>query len=245
MKSKIFPVQINDFSPLTAELSEYFRSQEHEVQLLPFPGGQVLQAQRETTFGALTGQSSALTIKLEWDSQGVKVEIGSSKWIDKAAVGIISYAIMPILAIFPIIGAYNQYKLSEDTWRIIEAFFARYLPTYGYSAGYNAGNYNAGNYNAGGAGNYSNPHTANPGPSSQNAYRQGNYNSSNYSQGSYNQGSWAGGANCPSCQAAIAPYAVYCSRCGNRVGQTTTVCTQCGNLNQPGSQFCYSCGGKF
>src|SRR5262249_31170265 len=96
-------------------------------QIIPVGGATVLQAQKETTFSAITGQSSALTIKVMTQAQGTLVEIGSSKWIDKAAVGMIGFVILPVLAIIPMIGVYNQYKLGEDAWRIIDSFVARAL----------------------------------------------------------------------------------------------------------------------
>jgi len=38
----------------------------------------------------------------------------------------VGFLFMPVLAIFPLIGAYNQIKLSEDAWRIINAFMSRH-----------------------------------------------------------------------------------------------------------------------
>src|ERR1051326_1104517 len=125
MKSKLYSIQNLRTDQLLAELENFFASQGHQVQILPINGGQVLQAQKETTFSALTGQSSALTIKVIQDAYGTRAEIGSSKWIDKAAVGVIGYVILPPLILIPIIGMYNQYKLGEDAWRIIDSFVAR------------------------------------------------------------------------------------------------------------------------
>jgi hypothetical protein len=125
MKQKLYSINNLNISALLSELEQFFKQQGHQVQILPLNGGQVLQALKESDFSALLGQSSALTIKAIPEAQGLRVEIGSSKWIDKAAVGMIGYVIMPVLAIIPMIGMYNQYKLGEDAWRVIDAFVAR------------------------------------------------------------------------------------------------------------------------
>lgn len=125
MQSKLYNVRNIDSDQLMAALEHFFHMQAHQVQVLRIGGGLVLQAQKESTFSTLTGQSSALTIKVMTEEAGTRVEIGSSKWIDKAAVGVLGYVIMPVLAIFPIIGLYNQYKLGEEAWKIIDAFMAQ------------------------------------------------------------------------------------------------------------------------
>src|ERR1051325_3230867 len=125
MQNKLYRVTNANVNALMAELEQFFRMQGHQVQVIPVNGSQILQALKETTLSTITGQSSALTIKVTAEQTGTRVEIGSSKWIDKAAIGVIGYVIMPLLAIIPIIGAYNQYKLSEDAWHIVDAFMAR------------------------------------------------------------------------------------------------------------------------
>jgi|SRR6185369_15285593 len=125
MQSKLYPVTDLDVVALLTELENFFKMQGHQVQVLQIGQGHVIQAQKETTFSTLTGQSSAMTIKIMTEPNGTRVEVGSSKWIDKAAVGVIGYVFMPVLAIFPLIGAYNQMKLGEDAWRIVNAFMSR------------------------------------------------------------------------------------------------------------------------
>jgi hypothetical protein len=126
MQSRLYSVNDLNFSPLLAELENFFHVQGHQVQTLAVGSGHVVQAQKETTLSAITGQSSALTIKIMPEPNGTRVEIGSSKWIDKAAIGLVGYVIMPVLAIIPLIGFYNQYKLGEDAWRIVNSFMSRH-----------------------------------------------------------------------------------------------------------------------
>jgi hypothetical protein len=128
MQTKLYPVIDLKVGPLLTELENFFRMQGHQVQVLQIGNGHILQALKETTLSAITGQSSALTVKIAPEPNGTLVELGSSKWIDKAAMGVIGYVIMPVLAIIPLIGAYNQFKLGEDVWRIVNAFMARNQP---------------------------------------------------------------------------------------------------------------------
>lgn len=127
MQTKKYPVGNPNFIELAAELEKFFKMQGHQTQSFPVGNGYLVQAQKESTLSNILGQSSALTVKIVSDVNLTIVEIGSSKWIDKAAVGVIGFVIMPVLAIIPMIGAYNQYKLAEDAWKIVDAFMDRQL----------------------------------------------------------------------------------------------------------------------
>lgn len=236
MKNKIYSVELQA-ATLLAELENFFRIKGHQVQTVPISGGQILQALKESTLSALTGQSSALTIKVMPVVQGTMVEIGSSKWIDKAAAGVIGYVLLPPLILFPLIGMYNQMKLAEEAWRIIDSFAARaqsgnyppgYAPGYpppGYAPGYAPG-YTGGQNPGGYAGQ-------NPG---------------------YTPGSWAGGQTqqptgqtCINCRSWLTPGSSFCSGCGSQVNSTASapICKKCGTTNLRGARFCSSCGDKF
>ncbi len=127
MQTKQYPVGNPNLVELASELEQFFKVQGHQTQSFPVGNGYLVQAQKESTLSNILGQSSALTVKIVSDVNLTIVEIGSSKWMDKAAVGVIGFVIMPVLAIIPMIGAYNQYKLAEDAWKIVDSFMARQL----------------------------------------------------------------------------------------------------------------------
>jgi len=52
----------------------------------------------------------------------------------------------------------------------------------------------------------------------------------------------AAGNDCPSCHAANAPGAKFCSSCGTSMAPKGVHCTQCGVVAAPGAKFCASCG---
>jgi hypothetical protein len=52
--------------------------------------------------------------------------MGMQKWFDKAAVAAVALALSAgLLLALPALGAYWQYKITEDAWKKIEAHIAR------------------------------------------------------------------------------------------------------------------------
>src|SRR6478672_4320290 len=124
MDSRYYPGVEADTSKLIAELRNLF-DEDYEVQTMNVSTTSVLQARKSSTLRDLTGLSSALTIKITPESGGTRVEIGMQKWFDKAAVAAVGVAVFPPLLALAALGAYWQYKLTEDTWKIIENHIAR------------------------------------------------------------------------------------------------------------------------
>jgi len=116
-----------DFNPdaVLRELQQFFAMQEHEVQTLQVGSSTVLQARKGSTLTNITGLSSALTVRISPEADGYRVEVGMSEWLDKAAVGVIGYALFWPLIATAAFGFYKQHKLTEDTWRVIEANVTR------------------------------------------------------------------------------------------------------------------------
>lgn len=125
MDSRYYPGVEADATQLVAELRNLFDA-DYEVQTMQVSSTAVLQARKSSTLRDLTGLSSALTIKVTPEHGGTRVEIGMQKWFDKAAVAaaavILSWGLLLAL---PALGAYWQYKLTEDAWKIIEDHIAR------------------------------------------------------------------------------------------------------------------------
>jgi hypothetical protein len=52
------------------------------------------------------------------------------KWFDKAAVAAVAVLLSAgLLVALPALGAYWQYKVTEDAWKIIEAHIAPFIHT--------------------------------------------------------------------------------------------------------------------
>src|SRR6201991_4240313 len=124
MDSRYYPGVEADIPKLSAELRDLFDS-DYEVQTFQVSTTSIVQARKSNTLRALTGLSSALTIKITPESGGTRVEIGMQKWFDKAAVAAVGAIVFAPLLALAALGAYWQYKLTEDAWKIIEDHIAR------------------------------------------------------------------------------------------------------------------------
>ncbi len=125
MDSRYYPGVEADVSKLVAELRSLF-DQDYEVQTMHVSSTTVLQARKSSTLRDLTGLSAALTIKVTPEAGGTRVEIGMQKWFDKAAVAAIALILSAgLLVALPALGAYWQYKITEDAWKIIEDHISR------------------------------------------------------------------------------------------------------------------------
>ena len=127
MESRFYPGVQADTAQLTRELRALFDGDTaFEVQTMQVSTTAVIQARKTSTLRDLTGLSAALTIKITPDNGGTRVEIGMQKWLDKAAVAAVAVFLSAgLLLALPALGAYWQYKLTEDAWKIIEGHVAR------------------------------------------------------------------------------------------------------------------------
>ena len=119
MDSRYYPNVEADLPRLNAELRNLFDS-DYEVQAFQVSTTSIIQARKSNTLRDLTGLSSALTIKVTPEVGGTRVEIGMQKWFDKAAVAAVGAIVFAPLLALAALGAYWQYKLTEDAWKIIE-----------------------------------------------------------------------------------------------------------------------------
>jgi Double zinc ribbon len=125
MDSRYYPGVEADVSRLLVELRQLF-DDDYEVQTMQVSTTSVLQARKSNTLRDLTGLSAALTIKITPETGGTRVEIGMQKWFDKAAVAAVAILLSAgLLVALPALGAYWQYRITEDSWKIIEDHIAR------------------------------------------------------------------------------------------------------------------------
>jgi hypothetical protein len=132
MDSRYYPGVEVDVDKLITELRNLF-DQDYEVQTMQVSSTSLLQARKSSTLRDLTGLSAALTIKITPEAGGTRVEIGMQKWFDKAAVAAVALILSAgLLLALPALGAYWQYRITEDAWKIIEEHIARkaggYIP---------------------------------------------------------------------------------------------------------------------
>src|SRR5947207_7894065 len=125
MESRYYPGVEADTIKLMVELRDLF-DEDFEVQTMQVSSTAVLQARKSSMLRDITGLSAALTIKITPESGGTRVEIGMQKWFDKAAIAAIAVVLTSgLLLALPALGAYWQYNITEDSWKIIEDHIAR------------------------------------------------------------------------------------------------------------------------
>ncbi len=124
MDSRYYPGVQADVQKLVAELRNLF-DEDYEVQTMQVSATSVLQARKSSTLRDLTGLSAALTVKITPEAGGTRVEIGMQKWFDKAAIAAVALLLSAgLLLALPALGAYWQYKITEDAWKLIEDHIA-------------------------------------------------------------------------------------------------------------------------
>jgi hypothetical protein len=125
MDNRYYPGVEADAMQLMVELRNLF-DEDYEVQTMQVSATSVMQARKSSTLRDLTGLSSALTIKITPEHGGTRVEIGMQKWFDKAAVAAVALILsFGALIALPALGAYWQYKITEDAWKVIEDHISR------------------------------------------------------------------------------------------------------------------------
>lgn len=129
MDSRYYPGVEADVSKLVAELRNIF-DEDYEVQTMHAASTTIVQARKSSTLRDLTGLSAALTIKITPEAGGTRVEIGMQKWLDKAAIAAVAVLLSAgMLLALPALGAYWQYRVTEDAWKAIEEHLARQADT--------------------------------------------------------------------------------------------------------------------
>src|ERR1051326_7296869 len=124
MESRYYPGVEADTIKLMVELRDLF-DEDFEVQTEQVSSTAVLQALKSSTLRDVTGLSAALTIKVTPEAGATRVEMAMQKWFDKAAIAAVAWVLAGPLIALPALGAYWQYKLTEDAWKIIEAHITR------------------------------------------------------------------------------------------------------------------------
>ncbi|HEY9401922.1 MAG TPA: zinc ribbon domain-containing protein [Pyrinomonadaceae bacterium] len=122
MDNRYYPGVDVDVQSLVVELRRLYEEGGYEVQSMQVAQTVVLQARKAGMLRDLTGLSAALTIKITPEHGGTRVELGMQKWFDKVAVaGVVAMFLAAPLIALPALGAYWQHRLTEVSWKVIEA----------------------------------------------------------------------------------------------------------------------------
>jgi hypothetical protein len=81
----------------------------------------LVQVRKKGTLRAVAGMQRVMSAQFRDTEQGITVTLGEQKWADKAAVGAVGALIFAPLLVTAAYGAYQQSKLPEQFWQVIDS----------------------------------------------------------------------------------------------------------------------------
>jgi hypothetical protein len=113
-KSRKFICPSNQTSTVIGDVKGWLDSQGFDSQQMKTEnGGELLQIKKRGGWRDFVGMATSLNIVFYQSGDTLTVQIGSGKWVDKAAVGTVSLFILWPLAITAGFGAWEQMKMPE------------------------------------------------------------------------------------------------------------------------------------
>jgi ribosomal protein L37E len=119
-KSRKFICQSQQTSTVIGDVKGWLDSQGFDSQQMKTEnGGELLQIKKRGGWRDFVGMATSLNIVFYQSGDTLTVQIGSGKWVDKAAVGTVSLFILWPLAITAGFGAWEQMKMPEKIFDYI------------------------------------------------------------------------------------------------------------------------------
>jgi ribosomal protein L37E len=119
-KSRKFICPLKQTSTVIGDVKGWLDSQGFDSQQMKTEnGGELLQIKKRGGWRDFVGMATSLNIVFYQSGDTLTVQIGSGKWVDKAAVGTISLFILWPLAITAGFGAWEQMKMPEKIFDYI------------------------------------------------------------------------------------------------------------------------------
>lgn len=119
-KSRKFICSPKQTSAVIAEVEGWLDSQGFDSQEMKTEnGGELLQIKKRGGWRVFVGMATSLNLVFYQSGDTLTVQIGSGKWVDKAAVGTVSLFILWPLAITARLGAWEQMKMPEKIFDYI------------------------------------------------------------------------------------------------------------------------------
>jgi hypothetical protein len=119
-KSRKYICSAKDTSTLIADVKGWLDSLAFDSQQMKAEnGGELLQVKKRGGWRDFVGMATSLNIVFYQSGDTLTVQIGSGKWLDKAAAGTVSFFILWPLAITAGLGAWEQMKMPEKIFDYI------------------------------------------------------------------------------------------------------------------------------
>lgn len=119
-----------DIEGLAKNLVDTYYSQGYQAQYIGDKDQVIVQLKKGSDLEALVGLQATLSLTLRKSGSGVLAAIGQQKWIDKAAIGAVSF-ILPVLwplAISAGLGVFRQAGQAGQVLAMLDGFVKQQYP---------------------------------------------------------------------------------------------------------------------
>ncbi|AGY59238.1 hypothetical protein [Gloeobacter kilaueensis] len=123
MQTRTYQAPATSAEALVEKVRQWFSDNHYETQTLRLPGGSlVVQGYRDDIWRVAVGLAAALTVQVKaLPGDTLEVTIGGGAWGDKLFVAGIGLLLFYPLVLPAAWGTWEQYKLDQDIWKVIEA----------------------------------------------------------------------------------------------------------------------------
>jgi pSer/pThr/pTyr-binding forkhead associated (FHA) protein/RNA polymerase subunit RPABC4/transcription elongation factor Spt4 len=215
MDARIYNTEEIDIERLATDLVNAYMAQGYQAQQIGNKDNMLVQLKKGGDFEAILGMQAALSLTIQRTSGGVLAMIGQQKWLDKAAVGAVGIAALPVLwplAVTAGVGALRQASLANQVLNIVDGLVRQQRP----------------NVQVG-------PIPAHLMPQVQRQWAPP-------TQTPVYTPPAPATLRCPSCNTLYGQGDTFCSGCGRSLIPQKTYCANCHAELKPGTSFCPNCG---
>jgi hypothetical protein len=122
MEARFYKSDALNIERLASDLEQFYRGQGYMVQHIGNEDQMMVQLKKGGEFEAIVGMQAALTVTIQLSSGGITVALGQQNWVDKAAAGVVGFAV-PVL--WPLlftagVGAVRQAGLANQVMTVID-----------------------------------------------------------------------------------------------------------------------------
>jgi pSer/pThr/pTyr-binding forkhead associated (FHA) protein len=233
MDARFYNSEEVDIERLASDLVSAYQSQGYKAQYIGNNDQVLVQIKKGGDFEAVLGMQAVLSITIQRTSGGILAMIGQQRWVDKAAVGAVGIAVLPLLwplAVTASVGAVRQASLGNQALNMVDGLVRQQRP--GISGGPVPSQFL--------------PQVQRqwePLPSAQTPYYlpPGQVVNSQPAATLISSSS----SSKPRCTQCNTPYDsndTFCSSCGRPLAQRKVYCPNCNCELKPGLSFCSKCG---
>src|SRR6266704_4169202 len=131
MDARFYNSEDIDIERLASDLVSAYQSQGYRAQYIGNTDQVLVQIKKGGDFEAILGMQAALSVTIQRTAGGVLAMIGQQRWVDKAAVGAVGIAVLPLLwplAVTAGVGAVRQASLGNQALNMVDGLVRQQRP---------------------------------------------------------------------------------------------------------------------